>query len=281
MGKVIIIDDDANMIMLKETLEMKGHAVFHYKIMKEAIKNFNNIVDASIVILDLRIPYKNYTVNGGSKKDSMQFLVDLHRQKDQLPILVYSAIQEAHIIDALREMDKVYFQSKWETLSMQNLVERIRNIMGEKKINSLLNVFIVHGHDDVAKLELKNYLQNTLKLKEPVILHEQQSHGLTIIEKLEVYSVKANLVFILLTPDDISAQADDQNEQKYKARQNVIFEMGYFLGILGRKSGRVILLYKGKLELPSDLSGIIYIDISNGIESVGENIRREVENARD
>ena len=54
--------------------------------------------------------------------------------------------------------------------------------------------------------------------------------------------------------------------------------MGYFLGKLGRKSGRIILLYKGKLELPNDISGIIYINIDNGIEAVGEQIRREIEN---
>ena len=56
----------------------------------------------------------------------------------------------------------------------------------------------------------------------------------------------------------------------------MIFELGYFLGVFGRSSGRVFLLHKGALDLPSDISGVIYIDISNGVDAAGENIRREL-----
>lgn len=58
--------------------------------------------------------------------------------------------------------------------------------------------------------------------------------------------------------------------------KNLIFEMGYFFGKLQRKKGRILLLYKSPLELPSDISGIIYVDISNGIESAGEYIRKQL-----
>ena len=81
---------------------------------------------------------------------------------------------------------------------------------------------------------------------------------------------------MLLTPDDKLSEPEDSNEVKRRARQNVIFEMGYFLGTLGRSSGCVLLLFDGPLEIPSDISGIAYIDISNGIESAGEEIRREI-----
>lgn len=132
-----------------------------------------------------------------------------------------------------------------------------------------MKIFIVHGHDNKIKLELKNYIQNTLHLGEPIILSEQSSNGLTIIEKFEKYAMNSNLVFVLLTPDDIYGTEN-------RSRQNVIFEMGYFLGKLGRKSGRVILLYKGELDVPNDISGLIYIKIDNGIEAAGEEIRREI-----
>ena len=138
-----------------------------------------------------------------------------------------------------------------------------------------MKTFIVHGHDSEAKLSLKNYIQNTLKMDEPIILAEKASGGLTIIEKFERYSDECNLVFILLTPDDKYT-----SDNKCRARQNVIFEMGYFLGKLGRKSGQVILLYKGNLELPNDISGLVYINIDNGIEAAGEQIRREIEALR-
>ena len=140
-----------------------------------------------------------------------------------------------------------------------------------------LRIFIVHGHDDIAKLELKNYIQNTLKLPEPIILHEQPNHGRAIIEKFEEFANESTLAFVLLTPDDHMAKELGSESKVYRARQNVIFEMGYFLGMFGRKTGRVILLYKGTLDIPSDISGVIYIDISNGIESAGEKIRREID----
>lgn len=69
---------------------------------------------------------------------------------------------------------------------------------------------------------------------------------------------------------------ESSNEEKRRSRQNVVFELGYFLGKFQRKRGRVILLYTGPLELPSDLSGIVYVDIGSGIESAGETIRREL-----
>ena len=107
-------------------------------------------------------------------------------------------------------------------------------------------------------------------------MHEQPSQGKTIIEKLEAFGAQASVVFVLLTPDDKLSEGKEMSSEKHRYRQNVIFEMGYFLGVLGRKSGRVILLYKGFLDLPSDISGLVYIDISKGVEAAGENIRREL-----
>lgn len=133
--------------------------------------------------------------------------------------------------------------------------------------------FIVHGHTEKRILELKNYLQNTLKFEEPIILAEQASGGKTIIEKFETYAEESSLVFILLTPDDKYSE----RTVTYRALQNVIFEMGYFLGKLGRKTGRVILLHEGTLELPSDISGLVYISIDGGIKAAGEEIRKELE----
>ena len=146
-------------------------------------------------------------------------------------------------------------------------------ISGESR-NFSLKAFIVHGHDTEVTLELKNYLQNTLMLTEPVILHEQPSKGRTIIEKFEEHVEEIDVAFVLLTPDD--QMTESLGGGKLRARQNVIFELGYFMAILGRKLGRVILLHKGSVEIPSDIQGLIYIDISDGIEAAGEKIRREL-----
>lgn len=130
--------------------------------------------------------------------------------------------------------------------------------------------FIVHGHDDELRLDLKNYIQNTLRWQEPVVLAERPSGGRTIIEKFEKHADAADYAFVLLSGDDVTG------EDESRARQNVVFELGYFVGTLGRKSGRVLLLRKGNVRLPGDLDGVIYIDVSNGIAAAGEQIRAEL-----
>jgi predicted nucleotide-binding protein len=137
--------------------------------------------------------------------------------------------------------------------------------------------FIVHGHDHKSLYELKDYLQNTLGLDQPVVLQQMPGGGRTLIEKFETEAEAIELVFVLLTPDDEIADPSDTNTKKRRARQNVILEMGFFLGKLGRESGKILLLHKGPVDIPSDIAGIEYIDITNGIESAGEKIRRELQ----
>jgi predicted nucleotide-binding protein len=114
-----------------------------------------------------------------------------------------------------------------------------------------------------------------LKWQEPIVLREQQSAGKTLIEKFEEYSRQVDCVFVLLTPDD-NVVAANTSDAKRRSRQNVIFEAGFFYGALDRKSGRILLLHKGPVELPSDIAGVVWIDISNGILAAGEEIRKEV-----
>ena len=134
-------------------------------------------------------------------------------------------------------------------------------------------MFIVHGHNNEAVLELSQLLQNSLGLGEPTILRDQPQAGRTIIEKFEEYALDSDLVFVLLTPDDI---VESLNIDARRSRQNVIFELGFFYGLLGRRSGRVILLHKGAVELPTDISGIVYIPIDNGVKAASEDLRTEL-----
>ncbi len=116
-------------------------------------------------------------------------------------------------------------------------------------------VFLVHGHDQGTKETVARFLES-IDL-EPVILHEQANEGRTIIEKFEEYSDVPYAV-VLLTPDDLGGRSGGDIEPSPRARQNVIFEFGYFIGKLGRD--RVCGLKKGNIEIPSDYSGVIYID---------------------
>ena len=121
-------------------------------------------------------------------------------------------------------------------------------------------VFVVHGHDEAAKHELARFLEQ-LEL-EVVILHEQPNQGRTIVEKFQEYANEVGFAVVLFTPDDIGGRVDSES-QAARARQNVVFELGYFVAKLGR--GKVCLLRKGDVEIPSDLYGVVYTDLdANG-----------------
>ncbi|MCB9662363.1 MAG: nucleotide-binding protein, partial [Sandaracinaceae bacterium] len=115
-------------------------------------------------------------------------------------------------------------------------------------------VFIVHGHDEGPMASVARLLER-LEI-EPVILSEQTNRGRTIIEKFEDEASDCRFAIALLTPDDLGRSVKDA-ELRHRARQNVILELGYFMARLGR--GKVCALHKGDLELPSDISGILWI----------------------
>lgn len=152
------------------------------------------------------------------------------------------------------------------------------------------DIFIVHGRDHKPVQELKMMLLEFGL--DSIILNEQASGSLTIIEKLEKYS-DVNYAFIILTPDDVggtlegfeSALSGVMEERidlediygdfmYHRARQNVVLEFGYFIGKLGRE--RVCCLYKGDIELPSDMQGIVYIQFKDSINECHDKIIREL-----
>ena len=121
------------------------------------------------------------------------------------------------------------------------------------------SVFIVHGHDEGAKQAVARMIDR-LGLK-PIILDEQPQAGRTIIEKFEEHAGEVGFAIVLLTPDDVGAKADDAENLKPRARQNVIFELGFFVGSLGR--GKVCSLYKQEVEIPSDYDGVGYVEMAD------------------
>ena len=128
---------------------------------------------------------------------------------------------------------------------------------------TMKEVFVVHGRDEGAREKVARFLER-LELK-PVVLHEKPNEGRTIIEKLEDFA-HVGFALILLTPDDEGRLRDGKGDFKPRARQNVILELGYFLGKLGRE--RVCALVKEGVERPTDYDGVVYIplDDSNGWE---------------
>jgi len=135
------------------------------------------------------------------------------------------------------------------------------------------SVFIVHGHDGEMKEAVARLIEN--QGLRAIILNEQVNQGLTIIEKFEKYS-DVGAAICLFTADDIGS-AKTSDVEMSRARQNVVFETGYFIGKLGRE--RIIIIADKEVEIPSDLQGVVYSDstywryeVLKGLDAIGYNI---------
>lgn len=147
-------------------------------------------------------------------------------------------------------------------------------------LNVSNRVFVVHGHDDLAKTELENVLREFGL--EPIVLHRQADEGRTLIEKFEHYS-DVGFAFVMLTPDEVAYlvadidKPDEERSKEYRARANAIFEFGFFVGKLGRS--RTCCLYKSPVTIPTDLNGLVYKKFNNSIEEVAYPIQKELKAA--
>lgn len=188
----------------------------------------------------------------------------------------YDDIEEkVHRLDSIAErLEIIPLTNAAEATAIQSPSRYQSSAQSSKK------VFIVHGRDEVAKTSLEVFaIENGL---EPVVLHRQADEGMTIIEKFEKHS-DVGYAFILLTPDEVAylaaeeAKPDGERKKEFRARPNVIFEFGYFVGKLGRS--KVCCLYTGGVSLPSDVSGMIYKAYNQSIEEVGYSIIKDLKAA--
>jgi predicted nucleotide-binding protein len=120
-------------------------------------------------------------------------------------------------------------------------------------------VFVVHGHDEAAKQAVSRFLERIGY--QPIILHEQANKGRTIIEKLEGH-MEVDYAIVIMTPDDEAHRVGAPEEKRFRARQNVLLELGLFIGSLGRS--KVCALYRGDVEIPSDYQGILLEPMDDG-----------------
>lgn len=117
-------------------------------------------------------------------------------------------------------------------------------------------IFIVHGHDNEALHSVARFISR-IGLEE-IILSERPDGSRTVIEKFEAESGDVSFAIVLMTPDD-AGHALASESTRLRARQNVLYELGYFAGKLGR--GKVLVLKKGNIEIPSDLAGVLYTEL--------------------
>lgn len=193
----------------------------------------------------------------------------------EIRLVGYSGGSDHKVIDWFQIVGDGYLV-KGSDISPENAFEVVEATLQSKR-DDLYRPFVVHGHDRQELDALVDYIQNDLKLARPVVLKEEPAGGVVnIFQKLESHARLRSLAFVLLTPDDVGRPVSEQLVSAYRARQNVIFELGYFLGGRKGEQRRLIVLKKEPLELPSDIEGLILIDITDGIRSADDKIRREL-----
>lgn len=125
-------------------------------------------------------------------------------------------------------------------------------------------VFVVYGHDETARNQLEAMLRRWRL--EPLILDQLPSEGQTIIEKLEKYTAEVKFAVILATPDDEGHRASHEDEKAFRARQNVVLELGMMLAKLGRRNVAILMKQMDNMERPSDIQGLIYIPFKDNLQ---------------
>jgi predicted nucleotide-binding protein len=145
------------------------------------------------------------------------------------------------------------FNEELELASAQPKGEALANASGESR-----RVFVVQGHDEGAREAVARFIER-IGL-EPIILHERPNKGRTLITKFREEAMGAAFAAVLMTPDDRGAKAGEPTTQP-RARQNVVFELGFFIGRFGPE--RVAALIKGNVEPPSDFEGVVYINLDD------------------
>jgi predicted nucleotide-binding protein len=125
-------------------------------------------------------------------------------------------------------------------------------------------VFVVYGHDLGARAQLDAMLRRWQL--EPLILDQLPSGGQTIIEKLDQFRQEAHFAVVLVTPDDVGHDKDKPEEEAFRARQNVVLELGMMLAHLGRSRVAILMKSDVKMERPSDIQGLLYMPFKDDVE---------------
>jgi len=223
--------------------------------------------DFDAVVIDIRMPH-------GKSFSSYQTVLGKRTGVELAKELIFN-LPEAFFValtNSTDATDVAWFEAKQFGFANKDRYKPAVFVryLRRKLFNEKPTVFIVHGHDLKSAYDLRDYLRDVLKFDQSIILKDRASLNKTVIEKFEDWAEQSDIVFTLFTPDDPGTGT------RGRARQNVVFEYGYFIGKFGRKSGKVIFLSKQGVEIPSDLAGLIPIDITDGIHAADKEIRNEL-----
>jgi len=255
-ASILFVDNDSNFLAERqEFLQQEGYEVLPADTPQKAWKILGER-KIDLAILDVRL------VDDNDKHDEsgLQLAKEI---VPKVPVIILTGFPvDKHIVEVLRIVgEKSHLRldivSKDEGLAAMLLaVTRTRALMAlqnspHRESRRSNKVFVVYGHDKQAKQEVMNFL-NQIGV-DPVDISVKTSQGRTIIDQIKYYS-NVKFAVVLLTPDDVYLSR--KGKKIRRPRQNVTFELGYFMGVLG--SDKVCALRKGNVEILSDYQGVIY-----------------------
>lgn len=228
-----------------------------YEKMQSIIDEIDSLIEANISSEDVGFQaWKTKTERFLVKKYGKDSLEHDKFINTHFSLLVYPmGTPNSEFVKACKtglQKTKAIFQVYLDEIEEDSIFEEM-----SESIGNYSKVFIVHGHDG----ELKQAVARVVEKQkiEAIILSEQVNRGRTIIEKFEDYS-DVDGAICLFTADDFG-KAKKQTSDTPRARQNVIFETGFFMGKLGRD--KLVILSEENVEIPSDLSGVVYTNTNN------------------
>jgi DNA-binding NarL/FixJ family response regulator len=189
-----------------------------------------------------------------------QQMLEKSPETARVPVILYTVLSDVDLEPNIKDKPPNVFYLQKDS-PLDSLLRTIRSLFPDK-LNAFRQertVFLVHGHDNAAKTEVARFIEKLgLDL---LILEEQVKEGRTVIEQI-VEHANVSYAIVLLTADDEARPVGQNSELKPRARQNAVFELGYFIAKLGRE--RVCVLYREGVELPSDYSGVLYVKLASG-----------------
>ena len=244
MAIILLADNEKEQLRVwSEVLRRAGHDVLKAKTLAAARKYLMS-GKPDLAVLDLHWGGKNEDLSG----------LELAKEfAESIPCILLTI--EADVQTAIKAMRR--HDNRAEAVDLVLKSEGAQALLEAVRHNLIPRVFVVHGHDGEAQISVVRFLEKGGA--RPFVIRDLPSEGRTIMEMIDKYS-NVHYAIVLLTPDDVGGKKGSPPQLRPRARQNVILELGFFLGRLGRE--RVAALYKADgepIEIPTDYQGVRYI----------------------
>jgi len=270
-NEVLWVDDDRfALTSMGFWLTDRGYEVIPARTPAEAIRFLrSNCSGIGCAILDLFLPGPSSSIEPSGLRLARQ----IKREWPGIPLLCLSNVVLAPAVEWFSTFGAGYFHKHELNTSMRPFMRTIEELMMGRKPPP--GTLVVHGRADRLLAELRGYLSDELRWTDIRVLSEIPSARRSLVQKFSDEAREAELIFVLLSPEDVTfASADQQKSREGKA--DLVFELGYILGSSKRRSCKIVVLTTVGASLPVPVDDIAVIDVAAGLRSAARLLRLEL-----